>query len=325
MISVIIPVHNGEKYVKTCVDSILCQTYTELEIIIVENASTDATFDICKQYEKENPCIRVISTNQKGVSHARNLGIGMAKGEYISFVDADDYVSPFFFEKLYKCVKNNDSDFAFCNCIIGTEKDHSFLDKKSENKVDCVKEYSCSEFYYNTYMKSQTIFSVVWNKLIRKDCIGDNLFDEKLGYVEDRNFIIRCVCSAKKICYLNEDLYYYWRGNETSICGTADMYTRMAQVYALQKDLLFFEENFPGKKIWQEYVSACLLQNADYRMKRAKEEKMIGLQKELYPIIGAALKRVQRAQCLRKKDKIRFLTEHYSPELFCFLHRILKH
>lgn len=318
MISIIVPVHNAEKYISTCLDSILEGTFQNIEVIVVENASTDQSLRICKEYEQKYSCVKVITTKEKGLSHARNLGIEAAQGDYIAFADADDYVSPLLYERLYECASNYHSDFVFCDCQTGTDKNHVFSAGHG-----AVEERSKSEYCYNTYMRAQIIYSVVWNKLIRRDCLGNVRFDEALTYTEDRNFSIRCVCRAKKICFLNEPLYYYWRGSENSICASADMVSRMDQVYSLQKDICFFRKEYPEKREWIEYINACLLQIADFQLKKAKETKMKDLQSELQEIICGAAREVRKARHLTVKDKTKFLLEHDFPYVFRFLCRIL--
>ena len=102
MISVIVPVHNGEKTLGKCVDSILHSTVADIEIILVENGSTDRTLEICQEYSNSHKNVKTIVADVSGLSHARNLGMDAAKGSWIAFVDADDYISPVMYEYFYK-------------------------------------------------------------------------------------------------------------------------------------------------------------------------------------------------------------------------------
>ena len=122
MISVIIPVHNVEKYLSRCLDSVLANTYKDLEIILVENGSTDNSLKICRKFEKRYNNIKVIISTTTGLSHARNIGIDYASGDYIAFLDSDDYVSPNCYETLMNLSKRTGSDFTFCNFIMGNEE-----------------------------------------------------------------------------------------------------------------------------------------------------------------------------------------------------------
>lgn len=110
MISVIVPVHNGEKTLRKCVDSILRSTVADIEIILVENGSTDRTLEICQEYSNRHQNVRTIVADVTGLSHARNLGIDAAEGEWIAFVDADDYISPVMYEQFLQKAREDQDD-----------------------------------------------------------------------------------------------------------------------------------------------------------------------------------------------------------------------
>ena len=119
MISVIVPVHNGEKTLRKCVDSILHNTVADIEIILVENGSTDRTLEICQEYSNSHQNVKTIVADVTGLSHARNLGMDAAKGEWIAFVDADDYISPVMYEYfLQKAIQDHD-DLVFGDIVVG--------------------------------------------------------------------------------------------------------------------------------------------------------------------------------------------------------------
>ena len=115
LISIIIPIYNVEKYLHCCINSVIRQTYKNLEIILIDDGSPDNCGKICDEYAKKDNRIKVIHKENGGLSSARNAGLDIAKGEYISFVDSDDYVAENFIEKLYKLCKENDADIAECD------------------------------------------------------------------------------------------------------------------------------------------------------------------------------------------------------------------
>lgn len=320
MISVIIPVHNVEKYLDRCIQSVLNNTYRDLEIILVENGSTDHSLAICKKYEEQYVNTKLIVADCAGLSHARNLGLAYATGDFISFVDADDYVSPYLYETLLNCAIANNSDFVFCTCISGSDESYNFSVPTCIGPVPI----NVTTYLRNTYMQAQTIYSVVWNKLIRNSIARKFTFDESLKYFEDRNYSVKCVCASENICFINEAMYYYYRGNSSSICSSSNATDRMDQVFSLQKDLQFFQNNYPNEKAWSEFANACLLQNADFRIKRAKELNLMDQQAVLKPIIRDAAKRVRLSTHLSWKEKYRFLLEHDCPSLFHLLYGICK-
>ena len=157
MISVIIPVHNVEKYLDRCIQSVLNNTYRDLEIILVENGSTDHSLAICKKYEEQYVNTKLIVADCAGLSHARNLGLAYATGDFISFVDADDYVSPYLYETLFNCATANNSDFVFCTCISGSEENYNFSVPTCIGPVPI----NVTSYLRNTDMQAQTMYSVV--------------------------------------------------------------------------------------------------------------------------------------------------------------------
>jgi glycosyltransferase involved in cell wall biosynthesis len=319
LISVIVAVHNGETYLADCLDSILRSSFENLEVIVVENASTDATLAICRAYEAKYDKVRVLTTSVPGVSHARNMGMEVAQGAYLTFVDADDYVSPDMYAKMYACATEQHSDMVLCDYVRGAEPHYQF---PACNGVR--EEINPSEYCYRLYMKGMMAYCLVWNKLFRREVAQGVLFDESLRYAEDRNWVQKIMCKSQHICYLKEPLYYY-RLNPSSVCLSGSQKTRMDQIHSLQKDLAFFESQYPDKKLWQECVTACLLQNADFRLRRAKKEGMKDIQAELKPIVKETAGRLRRAEQLSRRDKYRFLLEHDCLPLFRLAARITGH
>ena len=118
LISVIVPIYNVEQYLEQCIDSIAAQTYSNLEILLLNDGSTDASELICLEWRKKDERIVYVSKKNETLGPTRNLGIQMAKGKYIAFVDSDDWIENTFIEKLYMCVKEGDKDFARCNYYI---------------------------------------------------------------------------------------------------------------------------------------------------------------------------------------------------------------
>ena len=117
MISIIIPVYNSDKYLKRCINSILKQTFIDLEIILVDDGSTDNSLKICEAYQKQDDRIRVIHKENGGSTSARKAGVQIARGEYIAFVDSDDWIEEIFFERLYDEAKIHKTDIVASGCV----------------------------------------------------------------------------------------------------------------------------------------------------------------------------------------------------------------
>ena len=114
MISVIVPIYNVEKYLEKCIESILAQTYTDYELILVNDGSTDGCYEICQKFSKRDVRIKLINKPNGGLSSARNVGIDNSKGDYITFVDSDDYISKYMLQELYRGLCENEADIAMC-------------------------------------------------------------------------------------------------------------------------------------------------------------------------------------------------------------------
>ena len=199
-ISVIIPVYNTGNYLKKCLNSILNQTLKEIEIIIVNDGSSDNSLDIIKKYMKKNKNIILINKENGGQGSARNMGISRATGEYISFVDSDDFIDEEMLEEMYLTAKENDSDIVICNISDYYEKSGTMRDVSLNLK----KEVSIQE---------AILYSVpsVVNKIYRRELLQDNklFFNEKIWY-EDFPYSIQLLVHAKKISFINKPFYHYF-------------------------------------------------------------------------------------------------------------------
>lgn len=136
-VSVIVPVYNSERYLRDCLESLLNQTLTELEIILVDDASTDKSFEIMAEYKSQYPKIKIFKSEQnKGQGASRNIGMSLVTGEYIGFLDSDDYVTPTMYENLYNAAKENNADIATTRLTF--VKDSSYLGKifESNNRIN---------------------------------------------------------------------------------------------------------------------------------------------------------------------------------------------
>lgn len=210
LISIIVPVYNTEKYIGKCLDSILKQTYKNIEIIIINDGSTDNSENICKQCASKDSRIKVFNLKQGGVSNARNTGISKSNGEYIGFVDSDDYISENMYKLLVESIISTKSDISVCNVT----RKSSDLDKL-ENKG--IIEYTQEE-YLRKYFKinSQTCEYYPVNKLYKREIVDNDMFPKKYREGEDTFGVLKTVFKSKKICYIPEKLYFY-RMNENSV------------------------------------------------------------------------------------------------------------
>ena len=201
LISIIIPVYNVEKYIKRCLDSIVIQSYTNFEIILVNDGSTDNSLLICDDYCKMDSRIKIISIPNGGVSNARNIGIDTCIGELITFIDADDWVACDYLEALYSALINNQADISCCGYEIRDE-----IKKLGEKKLDLLtlNKEKALDCYSNSYI------TCVYGKLYRKKIIAELRFDTNIYYSEDALFYTEACLKSKIITFINKTLYYYF-------------------------------------------------------------------------------------------------------------------
>lgn len=215
-VSIIIPCYNGEKYIKKCFDSITNSSYKNIEIIAVNNCSTDNTAAILKELSNESENIKYVECNLKGVSNARNEGIKFATGEYLQFVDCDDIVMPNCTQKLVETAVSSNSDLVissfYQNNISTNEKSvyHGCLKAGDYTKKQFLKELSKDpEAHY---------YGVLWNKLYKSSFVKDKLFfDPKISLGEDFIFNLSYYSKCNKITAVEDKLYIYMYGVTDSL------------------------------------------------------------------------------------------------------------
>ena len=176
-VSVIVPVYNVEKYLERCLDALVNQTLTDIEIICVNDGSTDNSLEILDRYSKKDERIFVLNQENKGVSIARNEALKLAKGEFIGFVDSDDWVDIDYYEKLYNAAKNNDCDIATASIIRKKEESQKY-------KIKYDKECIFENLQYKLNICDIPNCCYVCNKIFKKEIIKDKNFKESV-YFED--------------------------------------------------------------------------------------------------------------------------------------------
>lgn len=218
MISIIIPIYNSELYLRKCLDSIISQTYKDLEIILVDNNSTDSSIEICKEYAEKDRRIRLMQETKKGAAAARNLGIKVAKGNYITFVDSDDYLRKDAYEILVDTIQNNECDIVCFSFHIVDE-----LGKKLGWYEPRLHRYISRKCCYTgkeaagIYLTSRDIEGFGWNKFFSRKFIEENniLYDENKTAYEDMAVFFEAILKADKIVFCDEKLYYYRQNHDS--------------------------------------------------------------------------------------------------------------
>lgn len=230
LVSVIVPVYNAEKFIRRTVSFITAQSYHNIEIILVNDGSTDNTGQILKELAKSDARIKVIEQENRGQVGARNTGIFACSGAYVTFADHDDVVSRDFIRILYHAAKLSNADIVQCEyqTITESEIEHWYaLNSEEMNKNDICME----EVYWdkNTVDFFSLIGNSVWDKLFSRELIGNNRFDEDVYINEDRLFLTKLAGQLQKITYINVALYGYVEYVSSGIHGiiTAKRATRI--------------------------------------------------------------------------------------------------
>lgn len=206
-ISIIVPIYKVEKYLKQCVASILAQTYTNFELILVDDGSPDACPAMCDEFAAQDNRIKVIHKRNGGLSDARNAGLDIASGEYIGFIDSDDYVSSEMYSVLVHGILEANAELAICNYIRVDEFGNRIPDKSLSgiSKNRC---FSKKEFIEELLKPYGGYFVVAWNKLYKKSIFQELRFPNGKQH-EDEFIIHHVVAQCEKVMYVKDELYFY--------------------------------------------------------------------------------------------------------------------
>lgn len=238
MISVIVPIYKVEKYLKRCVNSLLAQSYSDFELILVDDGSPDNCGNICEEYAAKDKRIKVIHKDNGGLSDARNAGLRIAKGEYIAFVDSDDWVATNYLETLLKVIELTDSDICECEVLKTTGEI-----EKYENSKEKYTSYS-SEKALELLICDKILHQYVWNKLYKRSCLKGIPF--AVGKInEDEFWTYQVFGNARRITKISNVLYYYFQRG-SSIMGNHYNLKRLDALEAKSLRQQYIEEKFPA-------------------------------------------------------------------------------
>lgn len=236
-ISVIIPVYNVEDYLTECVDSILNQTYKNYEILLIDDGSTDKSPQICDTYSEKNNKIRVIHTRNRGLSAARNLGTEKAQGEYIFYLDSDDYVENNVLERMLKIVEQDNADIV-CGNFMYTYPDRTVIAIKEEKEYEVLDTYSAME----QLVKGKKIQNFAWGKLIKKEIAQDHKFPVGKLF-EDMYWTHYIIDQAAKVA-IDYKSFVYYRQRDNSISYSFNIKS-LDQLEGMIQRKEFIEEEYP--------------------------------------------------------------------------------
>ncbi len=237
LISVIVPVYKVEKYLKRCVESIQAQTYKNLEIILVDDGSPDRCGEMCDELAKSDERIRVVHKQNGGLSSARNAGLDIMSGEYVGFVDSDDWIATDMYENLYNLLVTNNAQIACCGIERTTSEKHlSYFNPNIQEFFVVEKQEALKRLTFNSHITNS-----VCDKLFHKSIFSDLRMTEGIIY-EDHDIMHRCLFCSERVLYTGKPYYKYFV-NEESITGGQISKNHMAFLPVGRKRLDFYSEN----------------------------------------------------------------------------------
>ena len=266
LISVIVPIYNAEKYLKRCLDSIINQKYKDLEIILIDDGSTDSSIQICNEYKLLDNRIKLISMKNQGVSCARNKGIDLANGEYIAFVDSDDTIDEKFINEMYNACVKNDAELSIVNV-------NYHYGNKIKRPINMKSGIIGKDDYYRILLDNVKGF--VANKLYNKSLLKNIRFNEEIFIGEDLLFNIEIANNLKKVVVLNEYLYDYFQ-NECTAYNSKYNEKKISEIYAYDKIIKIINQNCKENLINYkcEYLKMAINQKNQYKQSDLRNEKI---------------------------------------------------
>lgn len=257
LLSVIIPCYNVERFISKTLDSIISEKLENYEIILIDDGSTDKTFEKLKEYSLKVKNIKIINQNNFGVSNARNVGIQNSKGKYLYFVDGDDYLIKGTLGKYLKKLDNTIDIFLFNNIINKNDKDYNIKNNLETNF------YSSEEILKNIFLKN-ILKTVMGNFIVKKEIIIKNKikFDENYKYSEDYNFLIKCLNYSDKVYYTNENIFVY-RKHDLSTMAKKINFNRLDSIRAIEilNDLSKIKNNQDIRNYYNIFYNMALIGN----------------------------------------------------------------
>lgn len=207
LVSIIVPVYNVETFLDRCIDSIIRQTYQKFELLLIDDGSTDRSCDICLDWQGKDNRVKFFRQKNLGVSAARNLGLDHAMGQFITFVDADDFLKPMHLENMLKVQVNipDGADIVVTNAVDIYEDGKMEISELATK--DCILN---QDEAIQCFLQGKLFFPVCWGRLYKKACIESVRFDETMRIAEDGKFFLEAIHNSRNIYFLSEPSYFYF-------------------------------------------------------------------------------------------------------------------
>lgn len=257
LVSVIVPVYNIEEYLNRCIESIIAQTYSNLEILLIDDGSTDSSGRMCDQWAERDSRIRVVHKTNGGLSDARNTGIELAGGNYFAFVDSDDYISPDFIQVLYHALVTNNADMSICN--VGVVNEDGNLILHLNERIPQINEViSGRDAVLRRFERNDLVHVAVWNKLYRKELFSTLRFP--VGQLHEDDYVMhRLLGKCTRIACVPGGPYYFYVQRSLSLSRNDNMWKNFfhAERAALDQAVYLHTLDLPelsGRQYWKSFV-----------------------------------------------------------------------
>lgn len=309
MISIVLPVYNAEEYLKKSIESILHQTYPAWELIIIDNGSEDDSFRICQEYAKNEERILVLHQYQnKGVSAARNLGVEKATGDFITFLDADDWVASDYLEQLVKTAKDTQADMLVCQYRKVYDAERNVEAEIQEQQGFAAKAYNRDDYVSQCLLDGYTH---CWGVLYKLSLLEGIRFPARVTIGEDVLFLIDAILQAEKIVVTEYDGYRYYI-NENGAMNRKFTTSYMDQILCWQKAKEKLMDKYPAieNKINSILVVSTMLVVG--KLSALSKEELSGFQKE----VEECQKIIQEYG--NQKDIVKLLPQGYALKVKIF-------
>jgi len=315
MISVIVPVYNTREYLEPCIKSILSQTYSNIEVILVDDGSNDGSGELCETFRKRDDRIKVIHQKNAGVSSARNAALKTAKGEFIAFADSDDTVNCRFLEFLAENLITNDADVSICGLKYTKEQQNTMRHESQEVPVMLIE----GKEIIKTLLESGHYEGHLLDKLYRREAVRGVFFDTDLTVCEDMLFNVRCMKQCRRAVYQPVPLYYYFM-RQSSACHSGMNDRKLTLFSAHQRAEKYLEDSgIEGlhDMIEARMVSGCFTLFAILAYDKAGR-------KHYEKILQDKLSSMDRKKVhshLSRNDRIRWGMIKICPQIFYMIYR----
>ena len=323
LISVIVPVYNTERYLPECLDSLLAQTYQNFELLLVDDGSPDRCWEILQQYAARDARVRIFRKENGGVSSARNFGLRQARGEYIGFVDSDDFVAPQYLEWMHRALRQTNTELAVCGYRKVPRKANPAGIAPAAEEPE-IKAFSLAEYSFD-YTQCEAANQYVWCMLCKRSLCEGLYFDEQLFIGEDTFFFVQVLLQAKGLAFVKAPLYFYRIWSE-SACQRPFTQKHYTAVETWSRIYEMVQQTDPLLKNSAEQMLVLACAHAYYRMLEAHypDKKLRASAVQTVRAHRAAVRRMETKPRWKLWDKARLQSMLYLPAWFngAFWHRV---